>query len=97
MQNRALISAVVAFAASTLAVPSFTAKVVGVSDGDTITVYDGREQTRTRLDGIDCPENDTDFSQRAKQFTSGLVFGKQVCIEGKESVIVKGGRDENFI
>ena len=64
---------------------TFDAKVVGVNDGDTITVYDGREQARIRLDGIDCPESGTDFSQRAKQFTSDLVFGKQVRIEGKES------------
>ena len=64
---------------------TFDAKVVGVHDGDTITVYDGREQTRIRLDGIDCPENGTDYSQRAKQFTSDLVFGKQVRIEGKET------------
>ncbi len=40
----------------TLFAQTFTAKVVGVHDGDTITVYDGREQTRIRLDGIDCPE-----------------------------------------
>ena len=34
----------------------FDAKVVGVADGDTITVLrDGREQIRIRLDGIDCP------------------------------------------
>ncbi len=30
----------------TLSAQTFTAKVVGVHDGDTITVYDGREQTR---------------------------------------------------
>ena len=35
---------------------TFTAKVVGVHDGDTMTVYDGREQTRIRRDGVDCPE-----------------------------------------
>ena len=28
-------------------VQTFDSKVVGVSDGDTITVYDGREQTST--------------------------------------------------
>ena len=66
-------------------IQTFDAKVVGVSDGDTITVYDGREQTRIRLDGIDCPETGADFSQRAKQFTSEIVFGKQVRIEGKET------------
>ncbi len=63
---------------------TFDAKVVGVSDGDTVTVYDGREQIKIRLDGVDCPETGADFSQRGKQFTSDLVFGKQVRIEGKE-------------
>ncbi len=80
---------VIAIALVWLATSAFTqtfdAKVVGVHDGDTITVYDGREQTRIRLDGIDCPENGTDFSQRAKQFTSELVFGRQVRIDGKET------------
>ena len=68
-----------------LSAQTFTAKVVGVHDGDTITVYDGREQTRIRLDGIDCPETGADFSNRAKQLTSDLVFGKQVHLEGKET------------
>jgi endonuclease YncB( thermonuclease family) len=62
----------------------FTASVVGVSDGDTITVYDGMQQTEIRLEGIDCPEESADFSQRAKQHTSDLVFGRQVRIVGKE-------------
>ena len=56
----------------TLSAQTFTAKVVGVHDGDTITVYDGREQSRIRLDGIDCPETGADFSTRAKQLTSDL-------------------------
>ncbi len=83
MRNLAFALSLFALALSASA-QTFTAKVVGVHDGDTITVYDGREQTRIRLDGIDCPENGTDFSQRAKQFASDLVFGKQVRIEGKE-------------
>ena len=83
MRNMAFALSVFVLALSASA-QTFTAKVVGVHDGDTITVYDGREQTRIRLDGIDCPELGADFSQRAKQFTSGLVFGKQVRIEGKE-------------
>lgn len=67
-----------------LAAQTFDAKVVGVSDGDTITVFDGREQTEIRLEGIDCPEQGADFSQRAKEFTSALVFGKDVRVVGKE-------------
>lgn len=63
---------------------SFTARVVGVHDGDTISVFDGTKQTKIRLEGVDCPEEGADFSQRAKQFTSDLVFGKDVQIIGKE-------------
>lgn len=70
--------------ASVLAAQTFTAKVVGVSDGDTITVYDGNQQTKIRLEGIDCPEDGADFSQRAKQRTSDLAFGKEVRIVGKD-------------
>lgn len=56
------------------------AKVVGVSDGDTITVLQDLQQTVIRLHGIDCPEGGADFSNRAKQFTSALVFGKEVRV-----------------
>ena len=65
--------------------PNLHRRFVGVHDGDTITVYDGREQTRIRLDGIDCPETGADFSTRAKQLTPDLAFGKQVQIRGKET------------
>ena len=35
----------------------FTGKVVGVTDGDTITVLaEGNKQHRVRLQHIDCPE-----------------------------------------
>ena len=63
---------------------NFTGKCVGVIDGDTIDVLrDGKAQ-RIRLDGIDCPEKGDDFSNKAKQFTSSLVFGKVVEVQGKE-------------
>jgi micrococcal nuclease len=55
-------------------------KVVKVADGDTITVLEDRAQHRIRLYGIDAPERRQDFSNRAKQFVSDLVFGKQVRI-----------------
>ena len=53
-------------------------KVVGVSDGDTITVLENRTPHRIRLYGIDAPEGGQDFGNRAKKFVSDLVFGKQV-------------------
>jgi endonuclease YncB( thermonuclease family) len=33
------------------------------------------------LEGIDCPEQGQDFGTRAKQFTSALVFGKDVEVK----------------
>ena len=62
------------------AVADFAGKVVGVSDGDTITVLRDRTQVRIRLYGVDCPETGQDFGSRAKQFTSELAFGKIVKV-----------------
>jgi micrococcal nuclease len=59
----------------------FSGRVVGISDGDTISVlHDGRAE-KIRLNGIDCPEKRQAFGQRAKQFTSKLTFGKDVTVK----------------
>lgn len=58
----------------------FEARVVGVSDGDTITVLYRRTQEGIRLNGIDCPEKAQPFGSRAKQLTSELAFGKTVTV-----------------
>ena len=63
----------------------FTGKVVGVSDGDTISVMHNGKAERIRLSGIDCPEKGQAFGQRAKQFTSALVFGKEVTVAVQDS------------
>ncbi len=60
-------------------------KVVGVSDGDTITVLtDGRESIRIRLAEIDAPEKSQAFGQRSKQSLSEMVFGKTVRVEQQD-------------
>jgi endonuclease YncB( thermonuclease family) len=60
---------------------TITGKVVGVSDGDTITVLDEQKrQYKVRLDGIDAPESSQDFGIRAKQSLSDLVSGKTVTV-----------------
>jgi len=59
-----------------------TGKVVGVADGDTITLLlPGNHREKVRLEGIDCPEKRQAFGTCAKQFTSDLVFGKRVSIK----------------
>jgi endonuclease YncB( thermonuclease family) len=59
----------------------WSGKVIGVADGDTITVLHEKRPERIRLCGIDCPEKRQPFGKRAKQFTSELVFGKVVEID----------------
>ena len=53
-------------------------KVVGVADGDMITVMHDGKGEKIRLYGIDCPEKKQAFGNKAKQFTSDKVLGKQV-------------------
>lgn len=56
--------------------------VVGVADGDTVTVLDEvRVQHRVRLLGIDAPEKAQDFGARSKQSLSALVFGRKVLVQ----------------
>lgn len=60
-------------------------KVVGISDGDTITVLQSKAQHKIRLYGIDCPESGQDFGTRAKRFTSDLVFNQDVRVVSKDT------------
>jgi endonuclease YncB( thermonuclease family) len=56
-------------------------KVVGVSDGDTITVLDSaKTQHKIRLTGIDAPEKAQAFGQASKKSLSDLVFSKDVVV-----------------
>ncbi|HWA12266.1 MAG TPA: thermonuclease family protein [Burkholderiales bacterium] len=57
-------------------------RVVGVSDGDTITLLTGeRRQYKIRLSGIDAPEKKQAFGNVAKQTLSRQVFGRPVVVE----------------
>jgi endonuclease YncB( thermonuclease family) len=56
--------------------------VVGVSDGDTVTLLDGlRAQHRIRLAGIDAPEKTQPYGDASKRHLSSMVFGKTVRVE----------------
>lgn len=61
---------------------TISGKVVGVTDGDTITVLDdSNAQHKIRLWGIDAPESKQDFGQRAKQALSEMVYSKPVTVD----------------
>lgn len=67
---------------ATATAQTIAGRVVGVSDGDTITVLaDGHDQYKVRLAEIDAPEKAQAFGQHAKQSLSDLVFAKDVTVE----------------
>jgi endonuclease YncB( thermonuclease family) len=83
----------------------YSARIVGIADGDTLTVLTAdKTQRRIRLWGIDAPETGQDFGSRAKQAASELAFGKTVTIRPRDTdrygrtvaeVILPDGRSMN--
>jgi endonuclease YncB( thermonuclease family) len=57
-------------------------EVVGVADGDTVTVLDvDHRQHKVRLAGIDAPERKQPFGHRSTQALAQMVFRHQVTVE----------------
>jgi endonuclease YncB( thermonuclease family) len=80
-------------------------RVVGVHDGDTVTLLDStKTQHKIRLQAIDAPELGQAYGQKSKQHLSDLVFGKDVIADcGKKDkykreicVINVDGKDANL-
>ncbi|WP_164155297.1 thermonuclease family protein [Sandarakinorhabdus rubra] len=70
-------------AATLLAAPGLAetlrGKVVGVTDGDTITLLvDGRRQYKIRLGEIDAPEGGQPYGRKSKRILSDLVYGQTI-------------------
>lgn len=63
---------------------TITGRVVGVHDGDTLTLLTpDKQQVKVRLYGIDAPETKQAFGSRAKQALSDLAFGKEAKLDIK--------------
>ena len=86
-------------------VMTITGKVVGVADGDTITVLDAtNRQHKVRFQGIDAPESNQAFGSRSKQSLSEMVFGKPIIVQYYKTdkygrpvgKVLGGGRDINL-
>lgn len=59
-----------------------TGVVIGISDGDTLTILSEAEvPVKIRLLGIDAPEKSQPFGQRSRQSLSELAFGKRVVVD----------------
>jgi endonuclease YncB( thermonuclease family) len=69
------------FAAAPAGAAELHGRVIGIADGDTLTVL-GRDRIehRVRLSGIDAPERRQAFGERAKQHLAAQVFGKDVVV-----------------
>lgn len=85
---------------------SFSGRVVGITDGDTITVLDEQNQQHTiRLAEIDAPERGQPWGDRARQGLSALVFGKSVSVQQTDTDrygrvvarVFSDGRDVNRV
>lgn len=73
---------------------TLTGRVIGITDGDTLTVLDANnQQFKIRLAGIDAPETSKSyhhpergqaFGERSKQNLSKLAFGKMAIIDWKK-------------
>jgi endonuclease YncB( thermonuclease family) len=62
----------------------FTGKVIGIADGDTITVLhvdgDAKTPIKVRLAGIDTPEKAQDYGAKAKKALSSQIHGETVKV-----------------
>ena len=64
---------------------AFDGRVVGIADGDTLTVIDAQhQQYKIRLMGIDAPEKAQPFGQKSKSNLSALAFNRDVEIVGNK-------------
>ena len=62
-------------------IEGFEAKVIAITDGDSIKVLNGNNETiRVRLESIDAPEKKQPFGTVAKKALSEMAFGKTVDV-----------------
>lgn len=54
----------------------FADEVIGITDGDTLTVLHDRKPLRIRLGNIDAPEKKQAFGEKSKQSLSEMCFSK---------------------
>lgn len=88
----------------TAAADQIEGKVVGVADGDTITILDDQKtQHKIRLMGIDAPEKGQPYGDASKKSLSDLAFGQSVTVDFNKrdrygrviGKVIRNGKDLN--
>ena len=77
-----MIRALILLIALPVAAADFAGKVVGVADGDTLTILtEDKQQHRIRISGIDAPEKAQPFGNRSKQNLERMAKGKDALAD----------------
>lgn len=80
--TRVIVGALLLLAALHTTAAELRGVVVGIAEGDTLTVLDGdNKQHRIRLAGIDAPEKQQTFFKKSRQNLSDLAFKKQATLD----------------
>ncbi len=81
-----------------VAAPAFADQVIGVADGDTLTVLHDGKSLKIRLGNIDAPEKKQAFGERSKQSLSDMCYRKDATYSvqsidryGRTVAVVKCG------
>ena len=83
--NRVLAFIALAVLTATANAGTLTGRVVGVSDGDTLTLLDATNtQHKIRLSGIDSPEKGQPFGQVCKKSLSDLAYDRVGAVESNK-------------
>ena len=83
--NRVLVFIALAVLTTTSNADTLTGRVVGIADGDTLTLLDANNNHhKIRLSGIDSPEKGQPFGQACKKSLSDLAYDRAVAIESSK-------------
>jgi len=83
--NRVLVFIALAALTATTNAGTLTGRVVGIADGDSLTLLDATNtQHKIRLSGIDSPEKGQPFGEYCKKSLSDLAYDRIVDIESNK-------------